>query len=701
MLRRVALLAFVMACSRGATPSTHNVLLITIDTLRADALGAYGSASGASPHLDQLASRGVLFEQAHASAPNTLPSHASILTGLQPYHHQVRDNGANKLADANVTLAERLHEAGFATGAEVAAIVLARPTGIAQGFEHFRDTESAGVELQRIRVSSDGSLDDPSAVGIGHGGQSKTVDLHTRGAADITQAGVEFLRAHRSGPFFLWLHYYDPHWPYAPPAPFASRFADNRYAGEVAYADDGVARVIDELDQLGLEDRTLVVVTGDHGEGLGDHGESRHSYLVYQATMHVPLLFVGPHVPPGRRVSAPVQSVDIAPTILAWVGIEPTPGADGASLLPAFEGRELPERLVYGESVALRRLLDVSTLRFVREGRWKLIHKPIPELYDLVTDPSETTNMAGTERAQAERLGEQLAKLLASRRDVPEASRGELDAATRQQLESLGYVVGGSTPSNDASLDTIEVHGTDPTELIKKLDPFVDALGASQFGDARQTAILLAGLAREFPKSSGILELLLDAQLAAGLTEDAIASLRRGIEIDPKHQRYWSNLGELLMGLGRDAEAKSTLTELLRRWPCDQKGRTNLANVLSRTGARAQQIAVLEQGIKDCHSPPELMNDLAYQLATAPEANLRDGARALQLAQAMIQSLGDNPLALDTLAVAYAEIGQRDEAGSTLARAIELAKRQNLPEVALRLLRDHAAKVEARTPIRE
>jgi arylsulfatase A-like enzyme/Flp pilus assembly protein TadD len=692
-------LALAVACGEGSQPSSRGVVLVTIDTLRADALGAYGSKSGASHHLDGLAARGTLFEQAHASCPNTLPSHASILTGLQPYHHRVRENGVNALGESNVTLAERLRAAGYFTGAEVAAVVLARTTGVAQGFEYFRDTESPGVTLQRIRVGRDGSLDDPSAVS--QGGDAKTVDLHTRSAAEITRAGIAFLRGHRDHPFFLWLHYYDPHWPYTPPAPFASRFAADRYAGEVAYADDSLAPLLDELERLGLDQRTLLVVTGDHGEGLGDHGESRHGYLVYQAMMHVPLLFVGPGVPAGRRVAAPVQSVDIAPTILAWAGLEPDPASDGVSLLAAFAGGEVPAQLVYGESVSLRRLLDVSPLRFVRDGRWKLIHKPIPELYDLDADPAEATNLAGEQDARVEQLRGRLAQLLNERREVSDAPRGELDDQTRRQLESLGYVVGGSSQSDDPSLDSIDVHGTDPTQLIAKLDPFVDALGATQFADAQQTVILLENLSRAFPESSAILELLIDNQLSVGRTEQAVENLRRGIQLDPDHERYWSTLGQLLMGLGRDPEATQVLSGALRRWPCEVPNRTNLANVLSRTGKRAEQIALLEQGIAACDSPPQLMNDLAYQLATAPAAKLRDGKRALSLAEGMIGSLGDNPLALDTLAVAQAEVGRRDDARATLARALELATRQRLPEAGLAVLRDHAAKVEAGEPIRE
>jgi arylsulfatase A-like enzyme/Flp pilus assembly protein TadD len=687
-----------LACSDGANPIARNVLLITIDTLRADALGAYGNPSGASPHLDALAQRGVLFEQAQASVPSTLPSHASILTGLQPYHHRVRENGV-ELAEQNLTLAERLREAGYATGAEAAAVVLVRKTGIAQGFDHFRDIESPGVVRKRIRVGADGSLHDPSA--LPESQRARTVDLDSRGADDITRSGIAFLRQQRDKPFFLWLHYYDPHYPYAPPAPFEARYAGNPYAGEVASTDQSIGSLMEELDRLGLTDDTLVVATADHGEGLGDHGESRHSLLVYQATMHVPLVFAGPNVPRGKRIAAPVQSVDIAPTIAAWAGLPPIEPSDGISLLSAWSGAEAPERPLYGESVSLRRMIDMSPLRYLREGRWKLIHKPIAELYDLDSDPGEKTNLAASQPSQVDTLRAQLAKLLATRSPVADAMTGEVDPETQRHLAELGYVVGSSSPADEASEDAIDVYGPDPAQLMPKIDPYVDALGGAQFADAKETAVLLQRLSNEFPESAAILEIAINVQLSAGQTEQALANLRRGTQIDPERQSFWGRLGELLMRLEHFDEAKSALIETLRRWPCELSPRTNLANVYSRTGARTEQIAVLEQGVEACGAPPELVNDLAYQLATVSNPKLRNGKRSLELAEAMIPKLGDNPLALDTLAVAQAETGRRDDARATLGKAITMAERQKLPDEALRILRGHAAKVDAGEAIRE
>jgi arylsulfatase A-like enzyme/Flp pilus assembly protein TadD len=674
------------------------VLLITIDTLRADALGVYGSASGASPHLDALARRGVLFEQVQAAVPSTLPSHASILTGLQPYHHRVRENGVDQLAENNVTLAERLREAGYATGAEVAAVVLNRGTGIAQGFDHFRDLDTPGIERKQIRVAADRSLHDPTALTAA--AATKTVDLDSRGADDITSSGIAFLREQRSRPFFLWLHYYDPHHPYAPPVPFEERYAGDPYAGEVASTDHHIGLLFQELDRLGLTDDTLVVVTADHGEGMGDHGESRHSLLVYQETMRVPLVFAGPEVPPGKRIAAPAHSIDIAPTILAWAGLPPMEPSDGISLLPAWTGAEISERPLYGEAVSLRSLLDVSPLRYVRQGRWKLIHKPIAELYDLDADPGETSNLAASDPTRAQHLRAQLEQLLAQRREVADAPRAEVDPDTEQQLAALGYVVGGSS-GDGVSVDSLEVYGEDPTQLIARVDPYIDAISGAQFSDVEETVTLLEGFAKDFPDRSGILDMLIRVQLDVGRTEQALANLRRGTQIDPDRQSFWGRLGELLMRLERYGEARDALTEMLKRWPCDLPSRTNLANVYSRMAKRAEQIRVLEEGIEACDAPPELVNDLAYQLATVPAAELRDGKRALELAEALIPELGDNPLALDTLAVAQAETGRRDEARATLAKALALAQRQKLPDEALRILRDHAAKVEAGEAIRD
>ncbi|NNL67658.1 MAG: sulfatase, partial [Myxococcales bacterium] len=280
-----ALLALV-GCEGGTTSARtapRNVVLISVDTLRADALGSYGQEQDASPALDALAERGVVFDQCAASVPLTLPSHASIFTGKQPYAHGVRSNGRFRLAERHLTLAERLREAGFATGAETAAVVLGPRTGIEQGFAHFRGAEATDALTERAG---------------------------TRPARDITRRGIEFVGEHRDEAFFLWLHYFDPHVPYDPPEPHRSRFG-SPYLGEVARVDEQVGEFLAELERRGLAERTLVVLTSDHGESLGEHGEQTHSAFVYESTMRIPLILAGPpELPRGARVSEPVRSID-------------------------------------------------------------------------------------------------------------------------------------------------------------------------------------------------------------------------------------------------------------------------------------------------------------------------------------------------------------------------------------------------------
>ena len=290
----------------AAVPTTENgptnLLLVTLDTTRGDALGAYGQRLDASPNIDRLAAGGVLFEQAVSSSPQTLPSHSTLFTGKYPYVHGVRANSGYVLSEQNITIAEVLRDAGYRTGAEVAALVMQEATQITQGFDHYRGADTPGVKRKRIRYSK---------------GEIREKELAVRVASDISRRGIEFIRGNRERKFFLWLHYFDPHEPYSAPAAFNAKIPSSPYHAELASADSQIGPVIDELERLGLRERTLVVLTSDHGEGLGDHGEWTHSYFVYQSTMHVPLIFWGPSsLLPGTRIHSPVRTVDIAPTIL-------------------------------------------------------------------------------------------------------------------------------------------------------------------------------------------------------------------------------------------------------------------------------------------------------------------------------------------------------------------------------------------------
>ncbi len=314
----LSLLGLVTCAAREErAPSRTNVVLVTVDTLRADRLGAYGNASGLTPNLDRLARSGVVFENASAAAPLTLPSHASILTGTYPLRHGVRDNGGYHLAPESVTLAETLAARSYRTGAFVGAFVLDSRWGLDQGFERYFDD----FDFE--------SFDDVSLGSVSRRGD------------EVVSEALAWMGGAKAGPFFAWLHLYDPHAPYEPPEPYRSRRAGERYGlydGEVVYVDELIGRLLDWLSRESLDEATVVVVMADHGEALEDHGELDHGFFIYDATMKVPFIIRAPALPKGVRVRAQVRSIDLMPTVLDLVGLPPEPSVQGTSLLPLALG---------------------------------------------------------------------------------------------------------------------------------------------------------------------------------------------------------------------------------------------------------------------------------------------------------------------------------------------------------------------------
>ncbi|MGH9442865.1 MAG: sulfatase family protein, partial [Thermoanaerobaculia bacterium] len=354
-------------CGRKRAP---NVLLVTFDTTRADHMGYATGRKGVTPTLDALAASGTWFTECVAAAPITLPSHTSILTGLYPYRHGVRDNGTYTVPHDDVTLSQILQARGYATHAIVSSAVLDKRYGLTRGFDEYDSDLSSG---------------DPGAPFLFR-------EIKANQAAD---KAVEWLTAGRpkDRPFFLWVHFYDPHADYEPPPDVAARFPRDPYTGEIAFADRELGRVLDALRQIGQFGRTLVVFTSDHGESLGAHGETTHTIFVYEATTRVPLLFHGPGVPAGKKVDNLTSSVDIFPTILALLGIPPSGSVDGENLVPRWKGGTPRHEPVYMESLAPRLDHGWAELRALRDERYKAIQAPIPEVYDLQQDPGEWRNL--------------------------------------------------------------------------------------------------------------------------------------------------------------------------------------------------------------------------------------------------------------------------------------------------------------------
>lgn len=400
------------APSPPATPTA--IVLITLDTTRADRLTPYGFMNASMPALDRLAREGVLFDQAISVAPLTVPAHASILTGLLPPSHGLRDNDATPLRPERLTLAESLKEQGFRTAAFVGASVLARDRGLDQGFDHYDEVSSASLA----------------------GGS------HDRPAGAVIDAALEWLEGVDRQSFFLWVHLYDAHRPYSPPEPFASQYAHDPYLGEIAYTDSEIGRLLTALDQLPPA-RSLVIVAGDHGESLGEHGERDHGIFVYENVMRVPLIVRAPSITP-RRVGSVVSLTDIAPTTLALAGF-PIRRMDGVSRVDVMRGNPSEEE-AYSESHYPIQF-GWSPLRALRDGRYKLIDAPRAELYDLTNDPHEVNNLSHERPALAAAMRRRLDQL-AHPTDASLAGSAETHAGSevRQRLAALGYLsTSGST----------------------------------------------------------------------------------------------------------------------------------------------------------------------------------------------------------------------------------------------------------------
>ena len=409
-----------LAC--GGAPAPRNLVLVTLDTTRADALTPYGQALPASPSIARMAAEGVLFGQVAASSPSTLPSHASILTGLHPFEHGVRANAGYRLPETQTTLAERLRDAGFRTGAEIAAPVLDADKGLAQGFERYHDLRAGDVERITTRSAAPGG---------------KEVVLDERPAEDVTRAALRFIGAQGREPFFLWAHYFDPHLFHVHRPAIAERVGGDGYLAEVLYTDTWIGALLDHLEARGLRERTLVILVADHGEGLGEHGESTHSFFVYESTIRVPLILWGPRaLPAGRRVAALVRTIDILPTALDWLGLPAPEDVSGESVLPLALGEGVdPGLAAYGESIEFARFFGTAPVRFLRRGSWKYVHHDAPELYDLAADPGERRDLASQHPERVAALRAELEGLLAGGR-AAEAVATLVSPAERDRLSS-------------------------------------------------------------------------------------------------------------------------------------------------------------------------------------------------------------------------------------------------------------------------
>jgi choline-sulfatase len=441
-----------------------NIVLITVDTTRADHLSCYAPGGAKTPNLDALAARGVRFAQATAQVPLTLPSHASIMTGTYPTVHGLRDMGGFVLAPTHPTLASVLRSRGFATGAVVGSRILSRTFGLAQGFTFYDDKIVARLEENALP-------------GL----------YPERRASEVTDHAIGWLEQNSASKFFFWAHYYDPHHPYDPPAPFSKTYAKDLYSGEIAYTDQEVGRLLQWIDQHALSARTLIVVMGDHGESLGQHGELTHGIFLYDATLHVPFIMAGPDVPSGKVIEDQVRSIDVLPTVLDFLHITPPQETQGVSLWPLIDaGRHVRSNYSYAETLYPRTYMGWSELRAMRTDNWKLIIAPHPELYNLTKDPNETDNVISHFPADADELQKKIWEVAGVPGKTETVSTVPVNGETRQELESLGYVSAG-TP-REIKLGTAAPDPKDEIGVMKELDECLELTHKNQYARALQLA---------------------------------------------------------------------------------------------------------------------------------------------------------------------------------------------------------------------
>lgn len=690
-----------------------NLILISIDTTRRDRLSCYGFEKETTPNLDRLSKEGIRFDRAASPVPLTLPSHATMLTGLYPFEHGVRHNGAFSLADSLLTLGEMLKQRGYDTGMIAGAFPLDHRFGLDQGFDHYDDRFSA---LSRRNSG----------------------DTAQRPAADVTRLSLQWLDERGDAPFFLWAHYFDPHAPYRPPEPYRSRFPGDAYAGEVAYMDAEIGKLIDGLRSRDMMQDSIILVAGDHGEGLGDHDELTHSTFIYHSTQRIPMIFWFPKsgafdgkIWRDREIPELTSLCDLLPTAWNALGFEreALPPVTGKSLLPLIEGRGSGHDWLYHETLAPDFDFGLSELRGLETVSWKYIRAPRPELYNLEDDPEERRNLASKHSDRVAEMEVSLAKILAA--EFGTADPVAMDEETIEKLRSLGYLGGASTSAGDRDMladpkDNAQVgmvaaraqflaenHRT--TEAVAVLDSLLrhhprmrqalrlralylvelnrgeEAIEAydraladcdgcpyeRQLLQERAMAFVAAGkadqaqsqvetLLRQYPEEQGLHELLGEIFQEKGNSQGAREEFTAEAELFPLEAQPLLKLGMLEKSLNRQSQAEQALRRALQVDPEHVDALVVLSELLWSTGRRPEANSLLDCALAvDARHPGAL-----FRKGTALRAEGRNGD-AITRYRAALEAAPDNGVVWFHLATLYGQMGQNQQATECYEAAIE------------------------------
>jgi choline-sulfatase len=583
-----------------------NVVVVTVDTLRPDHLRCYGYPNIETPALDGLAQRGVLFENAVAQTPLTPPSHASIFTGQNPNVHKVRNTGGFVLQSSSHPLARILQEQGWDTAAFIGSAVLKKLFGFNNGFSVYDDEMPRPGKRNEFR-------EDPE-----------------RKASVVVDHAIDWLLKRSSDkPYFLWVHIYDPHIPYRPPAEFAQKYKGRLYDGEIAYADQQIARLFDAVAKTSPAEKTVTAVLSDHGESLGEHGEQTHGIFIYDSTLRIAFIMAGPGIPAGLRLKQQARTIDFLPTLLEVMGGHAPGYVQGLSLTPAFSGKAVASDISYAETLYPKMNMNWSELRAIRTNRWKYIRAPRPELYDLTSDPGETNNVIQQHGPEAQKFEAQLKNIISPGRDGTEkVDTAMLDERVMDQLKSLGYLSGAGGRSYE-----LAGTGIDPKDAVGILQLIDKAeSGETSLPEPKRIELLREALAKD-PQNPSLYYQLGGRLEKNGRYEEALQLYRTALSKGIESGRLHSRIADLLLRRGEKDPAIIEYEKAAQINPADLDSQNNLATAYLEKGRLADAERVFKWILTNDADYPAAQNGMGLVSIQKQDPNAARGyfERAAQL----------------------------------------------------------------------
>jgi arylsulfatase A-like enzyme/Flp pilus assembly protein TadD len=637
LLLAAAVLVFILLSppqKKVTREANLNVLLVTLDTTRADRLGCYGYQKAKTPNLDYLASNGVRFSHAYSPVPLTCPSHCSILTGTYPLYHQVRNNGTYYLAPELKTLPEALKEDGLKTAAFVSSFTVDSRFGLDQGFDVYDDQLSPDQTFKALNSE--------------------------RKADKVFASFSRWLDENKVHPFFVWIHFFDPHLPYDPPSPYREQFPDDLYDGEIAYMDFYVGKILDKLKEKDLFGNTLIVLAGDHGEAFGEKQEKGHGVFIYESTVRVPLIFFAEsRLPKGEVLDARVRLIDIMPSILDMLGGSLPQDMQGTSLLPFIEGKKKDDLSSYIETYYPRENFGWSELVGLIDGGWKYIRAPKEELYNLEQDPREEENLAQRETEIVREKRDKLEDIIQNSISPRAASRRNLSAEEKERLRSLGYIASSEGPSQGDL--------PDPKDRIEELLLIQQAEDYEMQDKTEEAAAIYEKIISLRPNvaTSYVNLALMKARMMK--LDETIQILEKGIEKLPDSEILLTRLGHTFMATGRLKKALDAFGRVLKNNPRNFDALLGSAWMLDLMGQREDALSFYQRAL--AIEPENKFARKNYALSLATSGNLN---QAIEIFRGLKRDFPDDYEVYQDLGIAYGRVGEINQAIENLEMAIGL-----------------------------